>query len=64
MNYLGLPLGASYKDNFIWNGIVEKWNVVWMVGRGFICLKGGGLNMIKNTLSNFLLIICLSSLFL
>ena len=24
MSYLGLPLGSSFKDKTIWNGIVEK----------------------------------------
>jgi hypothetical protein len=24
MTYLGLPLGASYKSNSIWNGVIEK----------------------------------------
>lgn len=24
MTYLGLPLGASYKSTFIWNGVIEK----------------------------------------
>ena len=25
MNYLGLPLGAKFKDRAIWNSILEKW---------------------------------------
>jgi hypothetical protein len=24
MTYLGLPLGASFKAPFIWNGVIEK----------------------------------------
>jgi hypothetical protein len=24
MTYLGMPLGASFKSIFIWNGVIEK----------------------------------------
>ena len=24
MTYLGMPLGASFKENFVWNPILEK----------------------------------------
>jgi len=36
MKYLGLLLGASYKATAIWNGVLRKWNVGWLVGRNFI----------------------------
>jgi hypothetical protein len=42
--YLGLPLGTFYKA-------LKIWNVGWMVGKGFIYLRGR-LTMIKSTLSN------------
>ena len=52
MKYLGLPLGAKFKDKTIWDPILEK-----MKRRlaGWKCLylsKGGRVTLIKNTLSN------------
>jgi len=42
----------------IWNGIVEKkWNIIWLVGKGFIYLREVGLLLLKkkkkNSPSNF-----------
>ena len=39
MMYLGLPLEAKFKAKDIWNPIVERWSVVWRVGRGYISLR-------------------------
>ena len=52
MKYLGLPLGAKFKDKTIWNPILEK-----MERRltGWKCLylsRGGRVTLIKSTLSN------------
>ena len=52
MKYLGLPLGAKFKDKTIWDPILEK-----MERRlaGWKCLylsKGGRVTLIKRTLSN------------
>jgi len=52
MKYLGLPLGAKFKDNAIWNPILEK--MERRLG-GWKCLylsKGGKVTLIKSTLSN------------
>ena len=54
MKYLGLPLGAKWKDRGIWNPIIEKvekrlagWKMLYLS-------KGGRLTLIKSTLSNLL----------
>jgi hypothetical protein len=52
MKYLGLPLGAHYKDTTIWNGVLETTErrlAGWKLG---VLSKGGRLTMIKNMLSN------------
>jgi hypothetical protein len=50
--YLGLPLGAHYKDPIIWNDVIEKM-VTKLVGwKRMYLSKGGRLTMIKSTLSN------------
>jgi hypothetical protein len=63
MKYLGLPLGASYKDKHIWDGVIEKieqrlasWKIMYLS-------KGGRVTLIKNTLSNlYVFYVHLSSL--
>jgi hypothetical protein len=63
LKYLGLPLGASYKEISIWSGIIEKMECQ-LTGRKKIYLsKGVRLTMVKSTLFNLLYIICLFSLF-
>jgi hypothetical protein len=68
LKYLGLPLGASYKATFIWNGILEKmerclagWNMLYLS-------KGGRLTLIKKKKKKLfpicLVIICPFSPFL
>ena len=52
MKYLGLPLGAKFKDKSIWNPIMEK---IERRLAGWKCLylsKGGRVTLIKSTLSN------------
>ena len=52
MKYLGLPLGANFKEKTIWNSVLEK------VERKLACWKrlylsmGGKVTLIKSTLSN------------
>ena len=52
MKYLGLPLGAKFKDKAIWNPILEK---IEQRLAGWKCLylsKRGRVTLIKSTLSN------------
>jgi hypothetical protein len=54
MKYLGLPLGMHYKDNTIWNGMIEtseRTLAGWKLG---LLSKGGRPTLIKSTLSNLL----------
>ncbi len=52
MKYLGLPLGANFKMQSIWNPIMEKLER-WLAGWKRLYLsKGGRLTLIKITLSN------------
>jgi hypothetical protein len=39
MLYLGLLLGASFKATSIWNRVIEKVEVSYLVGRNYICLR-------------------------
>ena len=52
LTYLGLPLGAPYRDLSIWNTIIQKMEFK-LAGRKRMCLsKGGRLTLIKSMLSN------------
>jgi hypothetical protein len=52
MNYLGLPLGAHFKLQSIWNPIVEKMERRLAGWKRLYLSKGGRLTLIKSTLSN------------
>jgi hypothetical protein len=50
--YLGLPLGSSFKDQSIWNGIIKKMEKRLAGWKRMYLSKGGRLTLIKSTLSN------------
>jgi len=50
MIYLGLPLGAHYKDSLIWNPIIEKMEVRLTGWKCLYLSKGGRLTLFKSTL--------------
>ena len=52
MKYLGLPLGAKFKDKSIWNPIIEKMERKLASWKKSYLSKGGRVTLIKNTLSN------------
>ena len=52
MKYLGLPLGANFKDKSIWNPIVEKMERKLAGWKRLYLSKGGRVTLIKSTLSN------------
>jgi hypothetical protein len=52
MKYLGLPLGAKYKDSNIWTSIIKKMEIRLAGWKGLYLSKGGRLTLIKSTLSN------------
>ena len=52
MKYLGLPLGAKFKDTTIWNLILEKMERKLAGWKCLYLSKGGRVILIKSTLSN------------
>ena len=52
MKYLGLPLGAKFKDKTIWNPILEKIEQRLAGWKHLYLSKGGRVTLIKSTLSN------------
>ena len=52
MKYLGLPLGAKFKDKTIWNPILEKIKRRLAGWKHLYLSKGGRVTLIKSTLSN------------
>ena len=52
MNYLGMPLGAHYKDPSIWNSILDKMERRLSGWKQLYLFKGGRLILLKSTLSS------------
>ena len=52
MTYLGMPLGAHYKDSLIWNLIIEKIERQLFGWKRLYLSKGGRLTLLKSTLSS------------
>jgi hypothetical protein len=52
ITYLGMPLGAQFKDKACWNGVVEKSVRTLASWKRSYLSKGGRLALIKSTLSN------------
>ena len=52
MKYLGLPLGAKFKDKSIWNPILEKMERKLTSWKKLYLSKGGRVTLIKSTLFN------------
>jgi hypothetical protein len=52
MKYMGLPLGASYKDVVMWNDMIEQLKRQMVGWKRIYLSKGGHLTLIKSTLSN------------
>jgi hypothetical protein len=52
MKYLGLALGAPFKDSTIWNPIIEKMEKRLAGWKRLYLSKGGKVTLIKSTLSN------------
>ena len=54
MNYLGMPLGTSYKTTFIWNPIIESMEKKLSGWKHLYLSKGSRLTLLKSTLSSLL----------
>ena len=52
LKYLGLPLGASFKDKTIWNPILEKTERRLAGWTRLYLFKGGKVTLIKSTVSS------------
>ena len=52
MKHLGLPLGASHKEETIWNPVLEKMERHLAGWKRLYLSKGGKVTLIKSTLSN------------
>jgi hypothetical protein len=52
ITYLGMPLGARFKDKACWNGVVEKTMRSLASWKRSYLSKGGRIALIKSTLSN------------
>uniref|UniRef100_A0A2N9IN79 DUF3752 domain-containing protein n=1 Tax=Fagus sylvatica TaxID=28930 RepID=A0A2N9IN79_FAGSY len=52
MKYLGLPLGATYKETSIWNPIIERMEKHLAGWKRLYLSKGGKVTLIKSTLSS------------
>ena len=50
MSYLGMPLGAHYKDSSIWNPIIERMEKKLAGWKQLYLSKGGRLTLLKGTL--------------
>ena len=52
MQYLGLPLGATFKDMAIWNPVLERVEKRLASWKRLYLSKGGKITLIKSTLSS------------
>uniref|UniRef100_A0A2N9GD12 Reverse transcriptase zinc-binding domain-containing protein n=1 Tax=Fagus sylvatica TaxID=28930 RepID=A0A2N9GD12_FAGSY len=52
MHYLGLPLGATFKETTIWNPVLERVEKRLASWKRLYLSKGGKLTLIKSTLSS------------
>jgi hypothetical protein len=52
LSYLGLPLGATFKQTSVWNNVIEKIEKRLAGWKRFYLSKGGHLTLLKSTLSS------------